>query len=69
MKIEIGESLVYSWLKHIKECQIVQTNWKCSPNWELQNHDEIETVMKLTDEYFFQNTHIVFIKKRNQSNS
>ncbi len=52
MKIEIGESLVYSWLKHIKECQIVQTNWKCSPNWELQNHDEIETVMKLTDEYF-----------------
>ena len=52
MKIEIGESLVYSWLRHIKECQIVQTNWKCSPNWELQNHDEIETVMKLTDEYF-----------------
>ena len=52
MKIEIGESLVYSWLKHIKECQIVQTNWKCSPNLELQNHDEIETIMKLTDEYF-----------------
>lgn len=55
MKIEIGESLVYSWLKHIKECQIVQTNWKCSPNWELQNYDEIKTVMKLTDEYFSSN--------------
>jgi hypothetical protein len=52
VKIEIGESLIYSWLKHIKECQLVQTNWKCSPNWELQNYDEIETVMKLTDEYF-----------------
>lgn len=28
MKIEIGESLLLSWLKHIKECQLVQTNWK-----------------------------------------
>lgn len=34
MKIEIGESLVYSWLRHIKKCQIVQNNWKVSPKWE-----------------------------------
>ena len=33
MKIEIGESLVYSWLRHIKNCQIVQLNWKTSPKW------------------------------------
>ncbi len=33
MKIEIGESLVYSWLRHVKQCQIVQTNWKPSPKW------------------------------------
>ena len=29
----MGESLCYSWLKHIKGCQIVQTNWKASMNW------------------------------------
>ncbi len=33
MKIEIGESLVYSWLRHVKQCQVVQTNWKPSPRW------------------------------------
>jgi hypothetical protein len=33
MKIEIGESLVYSWLRHVKKCQVVQTNWKLSPRW------------------------------------
>lgn len=27
MKIEMGESLFYSWLRHVKECQIVQTSW------------------------------------------
>ena len=34
MKIEIGESIVYSWLRHIKKCQVVQLNWKISPEWE-----------------------------------
>lgn len=31
MKIEICEHLIQSWLKHIKNCQIVQTNWTLSP--------------------------------------
>ena len=34
MKIEIGESLIYSWLRHIKKCQIVQLNWKASEKWD-----------------------------------
>ena len=38
MKIEMGESLAASWLKHCKQCQIVQTNWKASFSWP--NHDE-----------------------------
>ena len=43
MKIEIGESLIYSWLKHVKNCHIVQTNWKISSNWERENsvHDKV----------------------------
>ena len=31
MKIEICEQMVQSWLHHIKQCEIVQTNWKVSP--------------------------------------
>ncbi|MDO4954167.1 MAG: hypothetical protein Q4E43_03380 [Akkermansia sp.] len=34
MKIEVGESLIYSWLRHVKKCQIAQTNWKTSPLWK-----------------------------------
>lgn len=42
MKIEVGESLLLSWLKHIKKCQIVQTNWKASSKWELKNRKVLE---------------------------
>lgn len=33
MKIEVGESLIYSWLRHVKNCKLVQTNWKVSSTW------------------------------------
>ena len=42
MKIEIGESLVYSWLRHVKKCQIVQTNWKTSPRWDRTHQNDVE---------------------------
>jgi plasmid stabilization system protein ParE len=36
VKIEKGESLLLSWLRQVKGCQIVQTNWKASVNsWDL----------------------------------
>lgn len=34
MKIEIGESLAYSWLRHVRQCWLVQANWKFSEHWE-----------------------------------
>ena len=52
MKIEMGESLFYSWLRHVKECQVVQTNWKPSPSWQLQGEDELKRFMGITDEHF-----------------
>ena len=52
MKIEMGESLFYSWLHHVKACQIVQTNWKVSPHWELKHEAEIEAMMKTIDNHF-----------------
>jgi hypothetical protein len=33
MKIEIGESLMLSYLKHVKKCLFYQANWKVSSNW------------------------------------
>jgi hypothetical protein len=35
MKIEIGESLLLSWLRHVQHCTVVQSNWKPSPAWEM----------------------------------
>ncbi len=52
MKIEMGESLFYSWLRHVKECQIVQTNWKTSPQWTLLHEEKLEEVKAQTDQYF-----------------
>ena len=34
MKIEICESLLQSWLKHIKLCNIIQMNYKISSEWQ-----------------------------------
>jgi hypothetical protein len=36
MKIEIGESLMLSYLKHVKKCLISQLNWKISNIWETE---------------------------------
>ena len=52
MKIEMGESLVASWLKHICGCVIVQTNWKPSPRWQEHNYDEIERLVQDARAYF-----------------
>ena len=38
MKIEIGESLIYSYLRHEKQCLITQTNWKSSGNWDISEY-------------------------------
>ena len=42
MKIEIGESIVASYFKHVRGCQIVQTNFKASPSWKIHNQELAE---------------------------
>jgi hypothetical protein len=37
MKIEIGESLIFSWLRHVQGCPIAQTRWKPSSTWAIRN--------------------------------
>lgn len=39
MKIEIGESLCYSYLRHVKRCWLVQANWKTSEHWDKKKSD------------------------------
>ena len=63
MKIEMGESLFYSWLRHTKECQVVQLNWKTSPEWSLNHEEELEMIMKTTAEYFEEYYGITIYKK------
>jgi hypothetical protein len=53
MKIEMGESLFYSWLRHAKECQIVQTNWTTSGQWKLYHEDELNKIKSETEKFFF----------------
>lgn len=54
MKIEIGESLIASWLKHIKQCKIVEINWKASmTKWELMNNQAIDYLMRESQKYFY----------------
>lgn len=47
MKIEMGEFLFLSWLRHVKQCQIVQLNWKPSNSWDLANEKRIAKLLQV----------------------
>lgn len=42
MKIEMGESLGISWIKHIQKCSVVQNSWKAPAQGEWHRLSEIE---------------------------
>jgi hypothetical protein len=42
VKVEIGESLIYSWLRHVHGCVLAQLNWKPSPAWDAAGRHELE---------------------------
>jgi len=63
MKIEVGESLLLSWLRHVKECQLTQLNWKASTKWKLHNEDVLERIMQATSEWYLKKTGISLHKK------
>ncbi len=44
MKLEIGESLILSYLKHVKKCVFHQTNWKSSSKWETFNDEKVQSI-------------------------
>ena len=54
MKIEMGESLMLSYLKHVQGCQVIQTNWKPSPTWkrDIERENKVMELIDEINEYF-----------------
>ena len=52
MKIEMGESLMLSWLRHAKECKLAQLNWKPSDTWQAHNETDICNLFDLVRQHF-----------------
>lgn len=46
MKIEMGESLVYSWLKHVRKCTFIHANWKAPLVNQWRNIDELADILE-----------------------
>lgn len=63
MKIEMGESIVYSWLKHCKGCGIVQLNWKPSPS-SVKDHDKRVLDLMASAQEMFKNIPNLFKKNK-----
>jgi hypothetical protein len=54
MKIEIGEFLILSWLRHVRGCVVTQMNWSPSPAWAVARERELraafEAVRRFSDD-------------------
>ena len=54
MKIEIGEFLILSWLRHVHGCVVTQMNWSPSPAWTVTRERELraafEAVRRFSDD-------------------
>lgn len=49
MKIEVGESIMRSWLRHVEGCQVAELNWKPSLRWPVR---ETPPLMEAAREHF-----------------
>src|ERR1700733_303264 len=50
MKIEVGESLMRSWLRHIQGCQFAELNWKPSSAWPVCG--DVQPLMNAARDHF-----------------
>lgn len=46
MKVEIGESLIRTWLRHVEGCQFAELNWKTSPIWPANESSNVEVIFE-----------------------
>lgn len=48
----MGESLIYSWLRHEKQCRLVQNNWKASQYWIVDNFADLQSLAEKFSQYY-----------------
>lgn len=59
MQIDLNESLLLSWLKDSKNCQITQMNWDTKSHHLKLNHiDDLTKILEVTKSFFHENNHI-----------
>lgn len=64
MKIEIGESLACSWLRHTRSCWLVQANWKVAESWQRYPTDAALEELFRNMKYRFDHDGSVFKKTK-----
>lgn len=54
MSVDIGESLMQSWLRHVKNCDLVQTNWKAAMHivYNIKNAETLLGELKMAFPFF-----------------
>jgi len=65
VKIEIGENLMRSWLRHVRGCQMAELNWKPSSSWK--KFDDGQALMDQARVYFKDSRHIDVFKNTKNS--
>lgn len=68
MKIEIAESIIMSWLRHAKNCQVVQMNWKASGSWKIYNEVEVNKIVEESRKIFNEELGVDLFKKSRSIN-
>jgi hypothetical protein len=63
VKIEIGESLIYSWLRDVQECIVTQMNWKPSPTWDVAQERELTEAFEAVRNFASQDIGVQIFKK------
>ena len=62
MRIEIGESLIYSWLRHVQGCVVTQMNWKPSPTWRVAQQNELTEAFEVIRSFASQDIGVQIFK-------
>ncbi len=44
MKVEVGESLIRSWLRHVEGCEFAELNWKPSSTWSKEPSEKTQSL-------------------------
>lgn len=51
MNVNVAESLAFSWLRHVKGCQLVQNNWKALNDWQVQKEEEVDALLHVMENH------------------